>query len=172
MRIAIIGRRHPSGRQVVFLETLISRLSEDDTIILRCCDGIESLAVRMAKPRGIKTICCIPWSSFKERNRKYCSETVDLSKVDEETKRLAFESVRWFYPWMERTEDEFLLMARDYLIVSQADKLIALISKGHSGGSIQGIRVAQQLGIHVTVIDDDGREIIEYVNLMDEENRT
>jgi hypothetical protein len=172
MRVAIIGRRHPSGQQVLFLDKLISGLNEDDTIILRCCDGIESLTVRMAKLKGIKTIGCIPWTSFKERNRKYCSEIVDLSKVDKDIKKRAYESVGWFRHWMNETEDRFLLMARDYLIVSQADKLIALISKGHSGGSIQGIRVAQELGIPAMVIDDDGTEMTDFENLMDEENRT
>lgn len=158
MIVAIIGRRHPSPAQIHEMKYYLRKF-DADTIVTGCSNGVEAVALRYAKEKGLKTIGCVPWTTFKMRIQCYCDEIQDLSKIDDVLKEKAFESVSKYHPEMSESSEGFLLQARIYLIVYQAHKVIAFTSSEDYGGTVQGIRLAKALGIPFTVIRENGTEI-------------
>ena len=156
-KIAIIGTVEPTEQQRLYVRDFIASLDADATVMSGCARGIDTLALKCSKMRGLKTICYVPW----ERQFRYADAVVALSSISEALRAEAYESVKKYHPAENIGKVSFVFLARNYLIVYQADYVLALpsIAKRNLGGTGQGIRVAVGRGIPVKVIGENGQEL-------------
>jgi predicted Rossmann fold nucleotide-binding protein DprA/Smf involved in DNA uptake len=156
-KIAVIGTLEPTEQQRQYVKDFISALDVDATVISGGARGIDTLAVQCAKKRGLKTICYIPW----ERHVRFADVVIALPSVSAALRQEAYDSVKKYHPATNIGKVSFVFLARNFLIVYQADYVLALpsIAKRNLGGTGQGIRVALGMGIPVTVIGENGLEL-------------
>lgn len=146
--IAIIGTRNPDDEQINNCLNFIDNLSEDDCIISGCAYGIDSFALAYAHSKGLKTIGVVPWESYNEDVQESCDSIIILDIL---VHLDAILSVREFHPAFNKlSQGAFKLHARNYLIVKDADYVLAYPGPT-GGGTMQGIKVAQSFGIHTLI---------------------
>jgi predicted Rossmann-fold nucleotide-binding protein len=147
MRIAIIGTRQPDDAQIAEVKRYVATLSLDDVVVSGCAYGIDELGLCVAKNHGIKTIGCLPWLSYNQDIQLYCDELFVLVDTD----KSAYQSVIDYHPTKGKmSQGAFKLHARNYLIVEGCDLVMAYPGPT-GGGTLQGIKIAQALGIPVVI---------------------
>ncbi|MEW6770045.1 MAG: DNA-processing protein DprA [Bacillota bacterium] len=157
MEIAVIGTREPSDAQAALCRELCLALAQKGHC-LRTGNavGIDQLAIACWLETGSRRVkVFLPWRSYnadflKDKN---VSVRVYDPRKDVEWK----ESVYKYHPAARYlSRGVFALHARNYGIVRGADVVLAFPSpKG--GGTAQGIRVAQGLGVNLFVFDFSGK---------------
>lgn len=151
MNIAIIGTREPSPEQVQAVKDIISKLNKDDVVISGCAFGIDAIALKTAYGYGLKTIGHIPFDGYNFHIQSYCDEVYVYNKscLDADT------AVYKHHPNPGAlSQVAFKLMARNYMIVCNADIVYAFPKKdrfGGFGGTGHGIKIANDLGIKCIV---------------------
>ena len=156
--IAIVGTRNPTINQIKQLVEFLERVDCQRTIISGCARGIDERALREGYQREHKTVGVLPWRGYNREVQRWCSEIITLEKLSREEVREAKESVIKYhpaireYPATKTQRAIFLLHARNYIIVRDAEVVVAL-PKERRGGTMQSIRVAAALGIPYTIID-------------------
>jgi predicted Rossmann fold nucleotide-binding protein DprA/Smf involved in DNA uptake len=139
-KIAIIGTRQPDQHQLANIKKFIDNLLfKDDIIVSGCARGVDEFALRYGKRRGHKTIGCLPWHGYNDDIYEYCDELITYNSF---TDIAATASVVDHHPtYSKLNETSFKLHARNYLIIKDADLVLAYPGlKG--GGTLQGIRIA------------------------------
>lgn len=144
--VAIIGTRDPNVYQRMAATALASRLSRDHgiTIATGGAYGIDQAAMNGAKPSLLEVY--LPWASY---NREVIPR--DAGKIiiaDPIRHRAWFESVDRYHPNPAALKHSVrALHARNYGIVIGRDLVIAFPHAEGSGGTGQGIRIAEAEGI-------------------------
>jgi predicted Rossmann fold nucleotide-binding protein DprA/Smf involved in DNA uptake len=156
-KIAVIGTVEPTEQQRLYVKDFIACVDADATVISGCARGVDTIALKCAKMRGLKTICYVPW----EMTFSFADEVIALPSVSEALRAEAYESVKKYHPAENIGKVSFVFLARNYLIVYQADYVLALpsIAKRNLGGTGQGCRIALGLGIPLKVIGENGQEL-------------
>ena len=153
MNVAIIGTREPSHDQIEAVINIINNLNENDIVISGCAVGIDCIALKTAKERGLVTVGNIPFDGYNPHIQMYCDKVYTLSNscVD------AISSVQKYHPNPKAlSQVAFKLMARNYMIIELANVVYAFPKKdkfGGFGGTGQGIKIAKDLDIECVVME-------------------
>jgi predicted Rossmann fold nucleotide-binding protein DprA/Smf involved in DNA uptake len=158
-RVAIIGTRQPTADQIGFINQFLSKLDPEKVeVISGCCEGVDDIALTMAKTRGFKTIGVVPWRKYNPHIQAKCDVIISDRDVDLETRLAAKESVFKYHPNPHACSDgAILLHSRNYLIVFKSDVTLAC-PKNMTGGTMQGVRICVDKGIQLVVVKEDGTE--------------
>jgi len=153
--IAIIGSREPTEQQEIEVIKLIEQLDPStEAVISGCAEGIDKLALMTAQNLGIKTIGILPWPKYNMDIQTYCDYKVCLDELNPFTRDMAYSSVKRLHPAADKLSQGMVkLHARNYGIILFAAKVIAApSSKPGGGGTGQGIRIAEELLLPLTII--------------------
>jgi hypothetical protein len=149
MKIAIIGTREPVKAQLDNISAFLNGMSPNqDVIISGCAYGVDAYALKIAKALGYKTIGCVPWEKYNVDIQQLC-DTIIVFNADRDI--IATRSVKKYHPIADQlSQGAFRLHARNYLIVHDCDLVMAYPGPT-GGGTMQGIKIATDLGIEVAV---------------------
>lgn len=153
MNIAIIGTRDPSPEQIQNVKDVIDSLDDNDIVISGCAVGIDCIALKYAKEKGLITVGNVPFDGYNLHIQSYCSKVYvyDQSCLD------ATSSVFKHHPNPKAlSQVAFNLMARNFMIIELANKVYAYPKKdrfGGFGGTGQGIKIANDLNIECIIME-------------------
>lgn len=163
-KIAIIGTRDLSNTQTDRLNSLVTILdtySPNDYIIATgAAKGIDQYGAELARDKDFSVILYIPWSTYEEQwvsNIILNSGNKVIKVVYNPHKDIeAYNSVNNNHPNPSvLSRGAFALHARNYLIIKDCKKVIALprfVNGKPSGGTAQGIRLCESMNIDIQVI--------------------
>lgn len=153
MNIAIIGTRYPSQKQTEAVVELIHSLNDSDIVMSGCAIGIDCIALKTAKERGLLTVGNVPFKGYNQHIQQYC----DKVYIFDDSMKDAIKSVEQYHPNVKAlSQIVFKLMARNYMIIEPANSVYAFPAKdrfGGYGGTGQGIRIANDLNIPCTIME-------------------
>jgi len=151
----------PADRELLF-DTAAWLAKRDWHLFTGAAVGADQAFAEGALSVGGKVTLCLPWPSYEWKWVK-AHPTWDVQIVGP-YHDLAWDSVDLYHPNASQLKDSVRsLHARNYLIVDDRKFIIALPKLGPQGlgGTGQGIRVAEGLGIPIIRLDDpDDRERI------------
>jgi len=153
--VAVIGSREPRPDQQDSIAGLINGLNPDtDAIISGCAYGIDAFALATANHLGFQTIGVLPWNSYNPEVQEYCSRVVAIDDFKAAPRKAAYDSVKKYHPAFNKLSQGALkLHARNYGIIAWASLVIAAPSnKPGGGGTGQGMRLAEALGIELVTV--------------------
>lgn len=156
--IAIIGSREPKYNQVSAVIEFIKSIDKDTKkIVSGCAYGIDAMALMTAFKLGFETIGILPWNNYNRDVQQFCTGVVCVDDFEEKDRDAAYASVYANHPAPERlTQGAMKLHARNYGIIYWSSLVIACPSnKPGGGGTGQGIRLANKLGINTTIINPE-----------------
>ena len=150
MRLAIIGTRSPTRKQIEFADVAAEyAISLEHEIATGAAEGIDAVAIEAAERHKRVDLLHIylPWSSFNSHL------VPGRANVYVYTPGCGWEeSVYRLHPFSgELKPASFKLHARNYGIVAGADAVLALPGQEY-GGTNQGMRIAQDLAKPLRVI--------------------
>ena len=163
-KIAIIGTRDLTNTHVDRLDKLIAIIGsyspKDYIIATGAAKGIDQYGAELTRIKGFSVILYIPWSTYEEQwvsNMVINGENKIAKVVYNPHKDIeAYNSVISNHPNPSAlSRGATALHARNYLIIKDCIKVIALpkfVSGKPSGGTAQGIRLCESMGINVQVI--------------------
>lgn len=153
--VAIIGSREPSQEQELAVAEAIEDLHPSEVCIISgCADGIDALALLTAHNLGFITIGIVPWPNYNTHVQGFCTHVVCIDEFKDYARQEAYASVDKYHPAPDRlSQGARKLHARNYGIIRWASQVIAAPSdKPGGGGTGQGIRLAQDLNLPLTII--------------------
>lgn len=159
--IACIGTRELHEQDAISVRIFAERIDsigKDTVINTGAAVGVDQFsALKHLKNGGVVQLF-LPWKDY-ERDfvntvRLDYPENVRVKVLNEEDKE-AMLSVRKYHPnFSSLTRGAKLLHARNYLIVYEVEKVIAFPhwkAGKPGGGTMQGVRIAESLGIPVEI---------------------
>jgi len=155
--VAVIGTREPSEYQKNEVIRLVQKLDPDKhAVVSGCAYGVDALALKTANALGITTIGMLPWPAYNSDVQAYCDYVKVLGDLSTNDRLRAFDSVVKYHP-NPRTLRQTVrdLHARNWMIIHWAVRVIAApSSKQGGGGTGQGIRLTQAMGLPLTLIGE------------------
>lgn len=144
MKIAIIGTRDPDDKQTDAVVQLIKYLSilPNVTIATGGAIGIDSIAMNNAKQLEVY----LPWGGYNRGTIPAHAKSIVYNPAvhGEWTASISL------HPAQNRlSAGARSLHARNFGIVKDCDLVLAFPNTSGEGGTAQGIRIANKLGIHV-----------------------
>lgn len=150
-RVAIIGTREPDPDQHRLARDLAALLSAGYgcTVATGGALGIDQAAMEGAEPGCL--VVYLPWPSY---NRAIIPPHARCIVADVRIHAAWFESVNVYHPAPARlSRGARALHARNYGIVHSSDLVLAFPNETGGGGTGQGIRLAQGMGIPVIPVN-------------------
>jgi len=160
--VAVIGSRNPSHEQEIAIIQAIEELeSSECCVISGCAEGIDALALMTGQNLDFITIGIVPWRSYNPHIQEYCTHVVCIDDFRPDALKEAYASVKQYHPAPDKlTQGAIKLHARNYGIIRWAKKVIAAPGSAPGGGGTgQGIRLAQTLGIPLTIISATNKPV-------------
>jgi len=149
-KIAIIGTRNPSQRQLVLAAAAARKFSFLDYVIATgAAMGIDHAAMLNATPKNLRVY--LPWYSY---NSGIIPRDCTHKIVYDELVHLDWrDSVIQYHPNPSfLTQGAFKLHARNFGIIEGSCLVCAFPQEDGNGGTRQGIRIATGLGIKVVTV--------------------
>ena len=151
MNYAGIGSRETPANVLQAMSDIAALMAIDGHI----CNTGAALGADQAFANGANRVrgaieLALPWNTYESGWVKTL-HNANITIYDERIHKAAAESVRKFHPYAAKLKQgAFKLHARNYLIIEGCALVICWTSDGKdSGGTGQGIRLAQHLGIPV-----------------------
>lgn len=163
-KIAIIGTREPDANQAQAAADLARELSRLGYFIATGgADGIDNVAMRNTKEG--KLLVYIPWHGYNVQS-VYSCKPIRVRVFDRDTDTAWAGSVRIYHPrGNSLTRGPFALHARNFGIVENSDLVIAF--PGYEpGGTGQGMRIAEGLGIPLLIYEKGWDYVDSVANLL------
>ncbi len=157
-----IGTRNPSGR-IAALARKVARYQASCGYVLRTggAPGIDQLMTQAALEIGGRVVLCLPWDTFSRdwvANVKERFEGLLTLEALQEDDEEAFQAVDNFHPnpdALKRNARRF--HARNYRILVPYSggvvRQVVAAPRNNSGGTMQGIRIAEVLDIPTVRLD-------------------
>ena len=163
-KIAIIGTREPDANQAQAAADLARELSKLGYFIATGgADGIDNVA--MSNTRKGKLLVYLPWHGYNAESVYRC-KPARVRVFDRDTDIAWAGSVRTYHPrGNSLTRGPFALHARNFGIVENSALVIAF--PGYEpGGTGQGMRIAEGLGIPLLVYEKGWDYVDSVANLL------
>ena len=110
--------------------------------------GVDQLAIRLTKEEGGRVKLFLPWRGYEEAGWRSLLGSEDEVIVYDTHHKAWADSVRQYHPkGYSLKPGAFKLHARNYGIVEEVKAVLALPPAPYQGGTAQGMRVADGLGI-------------------------
>lgn len=163
-KIAIIGTRDLTNTHVDRLDKLIAIIGsyspKDYIIATGAAKGIDQYGAELTRSKGFSVILYVPWSTYEEQwvSNMVMNGGNKIAKVIYNPHKdiEAYNSVITNHPNPSAlSRGATALHARNYLIIKDCIKVIALpkfVNGKPSGGTAQGIRLCESMGINVQII--------------------
>lgn len=163
-KVGFIGTRDLSYVQIDRLDrltTLLNNYNNKECVISTgAAKGIDQYAGEQARDKGFSIILYVPWSTYEERwvsDMVLNSDNKIIKVVYEPNKDIeAYNSVFSNHPNPSAlSRGAIALHARNYLIIKDCKEVIAVpkcVNSKPSGGTAQGIRLCETMGINVQII--------------------
>ena len=155
-----IGSRRLTADQLKICRWIGYRLAKRGWMLSTgAAKGADQAFAEGALRAGGKVILHLPWWSYeKEWVDAMCARYGDqiiIDVLDPKKDKEALHSVEIYHPaWYRLSQGALKLHARNYKIVKDVEIILAW-PVNNSGGTMQGIRIAEDLGIRVLRLDDD-----------------
>jgi hypothetical protein len=148
--VAVIGTRTPTTHQISLAKTVARELSKKGLYIKTGgAEGIGKVAMDNTVPGKLRVY--LPWYSY---NRNVIPPHAIKCTFSATDNRDWLESVSKYHPNPAALRDGgVLLHARNYGVVKGTRLVVAFPQMGGGGGTGQGIRIANGLGIQVISVE-------------------
>ncbi len=150
--IAVIGSKNPTAEMAAACKELCRTLvAQGHRLVTGNADGIDSLAASIWNELAPEKVTLVlPWLGFNRSKIRPGNRIIVFSNQPEWA-----ESVYCYHPAPDRlSRGMFKLHARNYGIISLADRVFAFPLRPGGGGTGQGIRIAVGLGKPLLVWPD------------------
>lgn len=159
--VAFIGTRDidsvASERYEEFEVLANFHAKQDHTLRTGGADGVDTRAMHVWLENGnTNIVICLPWEGYGSKNYTAYLRVITLQVLGSSDTE-ALESVKKYHPNPSALSmGAVKLHARNYLIIQPSHSVIALPRRGArgnpTGGTLQGISIAKDLGKDLTIV--------------------